>query len=589
MRSHAASRATPTTPMETPLTRASRGLATVLLLCGAAALSACIGDIGAGDEDNLVPSGGEPTGGGPTGGGGGVTPSGIQISATSQLPRLTSAQWENAVKDLFDLPEVTGLSGSFAPDPLGGKAFQNNQAALDVTPQLWSDYQVAAEAVAEMVTGDAGLMGKLPGGGDAIKLIEELGTRVFRRPIAAEEVTALKAVFDKGAELYPDLDAYAAGVRLTIEALLQSPHFIYRAELATTDAGDGLVALSAYEVASRLSFALWNTMPDATLFEAAASGDLDTQIGLEEQVDRLIASDRAKETMRVFFDELYEAEQYETLGTKGPTSYPDWDPALGAQMRMELSKFVSHIIFDLDGGAREVLTSTTTFVTPELASIYGIPESSLQNPDADGFYQVELDSSERAGLLTRLGFLAWKGTETQPDTILRGVFMNRKIICQHLGDPPDEAMGAELGDEKTNREKVDALTGQGTCGASCHGTFINPAGFALEHYGAIGEWRDQDNGEPIDSSSMYPFEDGDKAYKDAVEWSAILADSPQVHRCYSGFWVEYLMGRSKDEKRDDALIEKLAEVSTNGSTLDVVKTLLVSDAIRYRLAAQEAP
>jgi hypothetical protein len=440
--------------------------------------------------------------------------------------------------------------------------------------------------VAALVTGDAGLMAKLPGAGDATEFVEDFGARVFRRPLTEDEVAEKKALFDKGAELYPDLDAFTAGVRLSIEGFLQSPHFVYRAELATTDAGDGLVELSSYEVASRISYALWNTMPDTTLFEAAASGDLDTQAGLEEQVDRLLDSDRAKETMRVFFDELYEAEQYENL-SKAPTKYPDWDPALGAQMRMELSKFVSHVVFDLKGGAREVLTSTTTFVTPELAAIYGIPEGELGTPDADGFSQVELDPTERAGLLTRLGFLAWKGTETQPDSILRGVFMTRKIICQHLGDPPDEAMGAELGDEKTNRQKVEALTGEGTCGASCHGTFINPAGFALEHYGAIGEWRAEDNGEAIDSSASFPFEGGDKSYADAVEWSNVLADSPQVHRCYSGFWVEYLMGRSKDEKRDDVLIEKLAEVSKDGSTLDVVRALLISDAIRFRLAAQE--
>jgi hypothetical protein len=586
MRSHAASTATPTTPEETPLARTSRGLATVLLLCGAAALSACIGDIGAGDEDNLLgPAGsGEPSGGSSSGGG--VTPSGIQISATSQLPRLTKVQWENTVKDLFELPEVTGLSSSFAPDALGGKAFENNQSALDVTPQLWSDYQVAAEAVSALVTADAGLMAKLPGAGDGTKFIEEFGARAFRRPLSGDEVTALKAVFDKGAELYPDQDAFTAGVRLAIEAFLQSPHFVYRAELATTDAGDGLVELSSYEMASRLSYALWNSMPDPTLFDAAESGELDTQAGLEEQVDRLLGSERAKETLTVFFDQLYEAEQYDNL-SKAPTKYPDWDPSLGAQMRMELSKFVSHIVFEENGGAREVLTSTTTFVTPELAAIYGIPESEMGTPDADGFSEVKLDPAERAGLLTRLGFLAWKGTETQPDTILRGVFMTRKIICQHLGDPPDEASGAMLGDETTNREKVDALTGQGTCGASCHGTYINPAGFALEHYGAIGEWRAQDNGENIDSSATFPFEDGDKSYADAVEWSQVLADSPQVHRCYSGFWVEYLMGRSKDDKRDEVLVEKLAEVSKDGSTLDVVRTLLVSDAIRFRLAAQE--
>ncbi|MEZ4302276.1 MAG: DUF1588 domain-containing protein, partial [Polyangiaceae bacterium] len=181
-------------------------------------------------------------------------------------------------------------------------------------------------------------------------------------------------------------------------------------------------------------------------------------------------------------------------------------------------------------------------------------------------------------------FLAWKGTKSQPDTILRGVFINRRILCQELGDPPDAAMGAKLGDEQTNREKVTALTGKGTCGETCHGSFINPAGFAFEHYGALGEYRTEDNGFPIDASDTFPFDGGAQSYDGAVQFSDIAAASGQSHRCYSRFWLEYLYGRDKKQE-DGALIADVAELSAKGgSVVDVVVALVTSDAFVTRPA-----
>jgi hypothetical protein len=292
---------------------------------------------------------------------------------------------------------------------------------------------------------------------------------------------------------------------------------------------------------------------------------------------------RAKAVITSFHDQLYDADQYSDIN-KNTTLFPDFDPVVAQEMREELDRFVSHVI-EQGGGVNELLTSTTTFVTPRIAAIYGIDV-----PDglADGeFAEVTLDSSQRAGLLTLSGFLAWKGTETQPDTILRGVFVNRNIICQELGDPPDAAMGAELGDEITNRDKVDALTGEGTCGATCHGTFINPAGFAFENYDAIGAYRTEDNGEPVNAAATFPFEGGEQSYANAIELSQILAESEQVHACYAGFWLEYLLGRDR-EVEDDAIVALLAERSLGGaSTREVVTELLVSDVFRYRLVTKE--
>lgn len=562
-----------------------RGIGILLVGCSVIALAACTGTIGDGQP-------GASDGDGDGDGCVGCTESGIQIVESSRFPRLSHAQWENTVVDLFSLPSQTGLSSSFAPDPLGGKAFDNNEASLSVSSTLWSDYQTAAEEVATMVTGDPTLLANivpsdLPASGPARRdaWITHFGKRAFRRPLATNEVTTIAAVFDQGATYYPTMDPFAAGVRTSIELLLQSPHFIYRAQLSSEVGDNQLITLTSWEIASRLSYAVWDSMPDDALFDAAEAGKLDTIEGLEAEVDRLLASDRAKSTFQRFHDQLWKGEQYASIA-KSPTLYPDFDVGVAADMRTELAKFVLHTV-EQGGGIRDLLLSRTTFVTPELAAIYGIDPATLPAADEDGFSQVELDATKRAGFLTLSGFLAYKGTQTQPDTILRGVFVNLKVLCQDLGDPPDEAMGAHLGDEPTNRDKVNALTGPGTCGASCHGSYINPIGFAFEHFGAIGEYRTEDNGYPIDSSATYPFAAGDQSYANAVELAQILAESPQVHACFSKHWVEFGLGRSVAAE-DKGLIDLVAAESQAGASIkEMLRTLLTSEAIRYRLASTE--
>ncbi len=521
----------------------------------------------------------------------GCTPSGITVVDSTRFPRMSHRQWENTVVDLFELGAATGLSSAFAPDPLGGKAFDNNTASLQVTQSLWGDYQIAAETVAELVTSDAALLAKvvpadLPSEAAAKQKawIESFGKRAWRRPLTAAEVDTLSGLFTQAPSHYSELDPFTAGVRVTIEELLQSPHFVYRPELGSDADENSLVALNDYELASRLSYTLWNTMPDATLMAAADAGDLVTDTGLADQIERLLASDRAVDTMRSFFDQLSDADQYDTID-KAVELYPDFDPSVGLEMREELARFVTYTVLDQNGGVRELLTSRTTFVTEQIAPIYGIDPNGLDY-DAEGFAQVELDPTQRSGILTRAGFLAFKGTLSQPDTILRGVFINRRFICQELGEPPDEAAGAHLGEGNTNREKVELLTGAGTCGSTCHGSFINPIGYAFENYGALGEWRDSDNSVTIDASATFPFEDGEQTFSNAVELSDILAESPQAHACFSRYWVEYVLARDIAKKEDRALIDLVSEASQAGAPVrEVLTTLLTSDAFRYRIGS----
>ena len=531
------------------------------------------------------------TGDGGSGAGSGTEPGAQGIAPRSQFPRLSHAQWERTIVDLFHLDAPTGLSASFTPDPLGGKAFDNNEAALQVTPGLWADYQRAAEEVALLVTSDPALLEKiapadLPADPAAKKaaFLSSFGKRAFRRPLTDAELTAFSALFDQAPSLDPGADPFTAGARLSIEAFLQSPFFVYRPELGISVTG-GKVPLSGYEIATRLSYALWGTMPDDALFSSAEEGKLGSTPGVEEEARRLLADERARTTLIAFHDQLYDAEQYVSI-QKNTDLYPYFEPILGEDMRTELSLFVEHVLFTQKGGLSDLLTSRTTFVNGRLAQVYGLDTAGL---DDETFVQTELPEAERAGLLTRAGFLSWKGTQTQPDTILRGVFVNRRILCQELGDPPPAAMGAKLGDEKTDREKVEALTGKGTCGETCHANYINPIGFAFGNYGALGEYRTTDNGEPVNAADTFPFEEGKVSYDGAIELSAAVADAEQSHRCYTRYWLEYLYGRDR-KTEDGALIADIAVQSREGATVeDIVVALVTSDSFLTRISEEVEP
>src|SRR5437868_5958540 len=188
------------------------------------------------------PTGGGPTGGGPTGGGptggGPMGPLASQPGVTSRLLRLNHAQWENTVKDLLRLPAPLGLASQFVAEPLRSM-FDTNGTVLSVGPDNWMDYQTAAETVAQKVVSDATLLAKFTPAGvtdptaKATQFIKDFGLRVFRRPLTNDEMTTYVALFNKGAMLVGSGNAFADGVQLTISAFLQSPNFLYRAELGT--------------------------------------------------------------------------------------------------------------------------------------------------------------------------------------------------------------------------------------------------------------------------------------------------------------------------------------------------------------------
>ncbi len=496
-----------------------------------------------------------------------------ELAAGTAFPRLTHAQWENTVRDLLRLSGPADLSGGFEPDTRIS-FFDNNTRALRVSSDLWANYQAAAETLAADVTGDgAALAALLPDGlptdptERARALVRDLGRRAYRRVLSEAEVDAHVGLFEQGGTHFPTMDPFDAGVRMLLEALLQSPHFVYRVEVGESQDGD-TVQLNGFEIASRLSYMIWNTMPDDALLDEAERGALQTPEQIATQAARLLDDPRGQAMLERFHAQLLNWDLFRGL-SKDPAEFPMYYAGVGDDMYQEARRFVEHVVLEEDGNLAELLTAPYTFVNAELARIYGFEGTFDQS-----FSRASFDPTthpERGGMLTQLGFLASHGGLT--GSVHRGVFINHRVLCTELPPPPDALppIPADSGMTLTSRERIDMHTGPGTCGASCHGTYINPVGFAFESFDGMGQYRIEENGKPIDSSATFEFMGGPVSYDGAAELNDAMATRVQTHDCYTKHWVEYALGRDTAGSDLD-LIQALGDASLNGLS---VKALIV--------------
>lgn len=493
-----------------------------------------------------------------------------------RVSRLTHAQWENTVADLLRLESPSGLSNAFTSDINAG-VFDTHVGGLKVSGTLWLDYQTAAERLAEQMTASNATLApivpeSLPDSGDAKVrgFIEHLGTRAYRRPLAQDEVDGFVLLFSEGAELGGAPDSFLSGARIFLQALLQSPDFLYRIELGKEPVGNQ-VPLTDYEVASRISYALWDTMPDDRLFEAASRGELSRPEVVRAEAERMLASPRAREMLSRFHHQLFLLDELAAV-SRDTSEIEGISSSLGRNLVKETELFVDNIVGEKAAGLSALLTSPESFVNDELARLYGLDGDYAE----DSFEPVSLEPSERSGLLTRLGFLSAYAHDTESDPIRRGVFVNDRILCSPLPPPPDDATPLPVSTNGTTRERVEAHTGEGTCGEGCHSTYINPIGFAFEHYDGLGRYRTSERDLPVDSAAEYPLKNGSRlSYSDAQDLSQQLAESLQVHECYATHWVEYLSGRGAAPS-DTHLIGRLAADSMSGHSVQSLVLEVVS-------------
>lgn len=509
-----------------------------------------------------------------------------ELAAGTAFPRLTHAQWENSVRDLLRLDAAPDLAGTFEPDTRVS-FFDNNSRALRVSSDLWSDYQGAAEVLAEAVANDPIALARilppdLPS--DPVEraraVVTSLGRRAYRRTLTNQEVDMHLGLFDEGASHFPEMGSFEAGMRMLLEAMLQSPYFVYRVETGVSRDGDA-VQLSDFEIASRLSYMIWNTMPDDTLLDEAERGALSEPNQIASQAARLLDDPRGEAMVERFHAQLFNWDLYRGM-SKDASEFPLSYPGIGDDMYEEARRFVEHVILREDGNLAELLTAPYTFANDALASVYG-----FEGAAGSSFELLSFDpmaQPDRGGLLTQLGFLASHGGLT--GAVHRGVFINHRVLCTELPPPPDALppIPADDGMTLTSRERIEMHTGPGTCGATCHGTYINPIGFAFESFDGLGQHRTEENGLPIDAAAEFEFADGVVEFDGAQELSGAIASRIEAHDCYSKHWVEYAMGRDT-AGADLDLIQGLGDRSLEGAPVrELIIELVKSDPFRSRNA-----
>jgi hypothetical protein len=517
-----------------------------------------------------------------------TTPPDVALVPTPRVARLSRPQWSNAVRHLLQLTDIAEIDSGVTGDALIG--FDNEAESLFVTEQLREQLADAAEKLANKVTGDAAALARLvpptapsDAAGRARAFITTFGQRAFRRPLTDAELTTHEGLFEQASTLYPGVDAFAGGASLVIQAMLQSPFFLYRTELGTAAAGAASVPLDDWEVASKLAFSLTNTMPDDALFAAAAEGRLSDKAGVTAEVERLLGGPAGRAGLRSFNLQVYRLGTYDAI-TRDPAVFPDFDPKSPAAMKEEVLQFIDWI-FAEGRGIKDFYTTPVGFVNAQLAPLYGLSGSFSNDPNT--LTQVDLDPSQRSGLLTQAGFLAsYISVGNQPNIIHRGIFIASRLLCKEMPEPDPAAIAGGLVDTPnlTNRERVEATTGEGTCGFRCHGSLFNPLGYAFENYDAIGKYRTMDGGKPVNAADAYELDGQLKSFNNAIELSAHLAAAKETHHCYLQNMLSYLQGRALAEEQRQT-VDYYARLSRAGmaSLHDLELELVTSDAFLKRL------
>lgn len=505
------------------------------------ALSSCEGTIGQGGSEM-------PGQAGP--GGADLDPLDPEALCNEPLPllpadmqRLTSAQYTHAIEDLTGVSvDIQGFS-----DGRTG-AFEANGLDDRVSRAQVIGYSIAAESAANSMDIRVLFDCSLEERRCIVDALTRAATRAFRalRP----DVNDLVAVYDDGLadEWTPEQAA-----RASVMALLSDARLIYREE--DPESEGTRPALAGVALASKLAFFLWASIPDDALMNAAAEGRLDSLDGLGSEVDRMLADDRVRRTVRNFHRQWLYLDNPRADDKRSEA----FTPELAQSMLAEAYAFVDAAYED--GGFVALMTDSSAFVDSRLAEFYGV---SL--PAGQGLQRVAMPEGQRAGVMTLPRFLSSTAGVSEASWLRRGLFVRERLLCRHLPPPPPDAPMDEM--NSTSRT-------EGVC-ASCH-LLVDPIGQGFDEFDEIGAWQDT----RADGSAVPDIDvrgsTSEGVYSGVVELAHALAEDPFVHACYASQWVEYALGDA-----DDCVVNEVAqEFEAGGLNMQsLLRAIAMSDAFR---------
>ena len=460
------------------------------------------------------------------------------------LRRLTYSQYVHSIDDLFGPGLV--LPGELEPDTRAAGLYAVGASLTSISALGVDRYESAAYAIAEQVLADparrAALVDCVPVSSADVECAREvlaaLGERVWRRPPTDAELDSLVRLTTTAGTT---LDSFDLGLSFGLAALLQSPYFLFRVELGEVAPSGGYRYTSA-EMASRLSYFLWDGPPDETLLAAAERGELVTDAGLQAEVDRMLADERTHRGLRAFFGDMLHLDQLDSL-TKDPNLFVYMSSDLGPAAREQTLQDIDAIVLEADVDFRTFLTSSDTHIDRTLAALYDVPA-----PVREGFGLTTLPiAGGRRGYLGQASFLALQAHATSTSVTLRGLYLREVLLCQEMPSPPaglNTSIPAANDERPTMRDRVTQHLEDPSC-AGCH-QLMDPIGLGFEHFDGVGRWRDTESGHPIDTSGSV---DGDE-FVDAWGLGQVVADHLSFAPCVSDTLLRSAVGRTlADDER----------------------------------------
>lgn len=468
------------------------------------------------------------------------------------LRRLSQDQYKNSLYDIIG-PDLV-IPSQLEPDVASNGLIAIGLAQSTISGYGVEKYEDAAFKIAKQALDNANYREAIvtcsPSGPNDLsclqQIVSEFGYKAWRRPLEQDEIERIAAIAAAAATTYENFDE---GVAFAIATILQSPNFLFRIEIGEPSPSGGY-RYGAYEMATRLSYFLINSTPDAELLAAAASGSLLSDEGVRAQAERLLNTDKARLAVRNMFTELYELYELDHLN-KDPTIFKHMSKELGPAAKEETLLGIETIIFKEDGDFREFFTTQRTFVDRRLAALYGIAA-----PVTAGFGEVTLPvEGGRRGFLGQVSFLAVQSHPGTSSAVLRGRFVRSTLLCDEVPPPPagfNTGVPEPSPTARTLRERSKTHYEEAVC-ANCH-QMMDPIGFGLENFDAIGQWREYDNGGLIDPSGSldeYPF-------KNAWDLAEVVAKHPQFGPCLARNLYRYATGNLEtfgEFEQIDALAE----------------------------------
>lgn len=553
---------------------------------------ACTGSIGEGSRGS--PNSDEPGAGGAAGGSDSLdAPPLLEPGTPAQLckapkpgvllnRRLTQTQFQNAVTDLFG---AAAAGPSTFPKTSVREGYRTFAIANAVTADGAEQIAGAVATVASKATANLNtLMGCTPGAagddGCARGYIQKLARKAYRRPAQSGELETLNNAYAKliAAQFSP-----AEATASVIEIVLQSPQFLYLSQLGKDAGAAGdVVPLTDHEIASRLSFFLWDAPPTADLAKLADDSKLHTPADVEAQARKMLDDPRVESIFPQFLEDWLELYRLDSQ-TKDAKKFPEWNDALAVAMRTEVGKTANEIAFRGDATFKFLLSGTRTVTNGALAKVYGVTANM-----GEKFEAVTLDQNQRSGLLTSTGFLAAHGGSQESLPVARGAFVRRHMLCQELVIPAGLVIKTpEIDPNVRGRERFSQHRVDPKC-SGCH-ALMDPLGFGLEGYDALGKFRTTEgNGLKIDASGDI-VEGGDISgpFNGGIELSTKLAGSPVVQGCFARQLFSFAIARNYGDEDSCALTfieSKFAE--SNGNLKELMVSLVLSDNFLYRRVPQ---